>query len=177
METVISIGDIHGDFKVILEVLFNELHKKKKNSILLLIGQGPLMDEIKEKVEMLGISDSVKFLGQRGDVDELYQVFDVFCLPSLYEGLPVVGVEAQATGNLCILSDDMTKETKVLDSTKFMSLENTSEEWANAILKDAKWYKKHDTKEEVSKYGFNIEKEAEKLEKKYYECLGDQNVV
>ena len=157
--------------------IFNELHKKKKNSILLLIGQGPLMDEIKEKVEMLGISDSVKFLGQRGDVDELYQVFDVFCLPSLYEGLPVVGVEAQATGNLCILSDDMTKETKVLDSTKFMSLENTSEEWANAILKDAKRYKKHDTKEEVSKYGFNIEKEAEKLEKKYYECLGDQNVV
>lgn len=147
--------------------IFNELHKKKKNSILLLIGQGPLMDEIKEKVEMIGISDSVKFLGQRGDVDELYQVFDVFCLPSLYEGLPVVGVEAQATGNLCILSDDMTKETKVLDTTEFLSLKQSAQEWADTILILLKTYKKHNTKDEISKYGFNIENEAKKLEKYY----------
>lgn len=147
--------------------IFNELHKKKKNSILLLIGQGPLMDAIKEKVEMLGISDSVKFLGQRGDVDELYQVFDVFCLPSLYEGLPVVGVEAQATGNLCILSDDMTKETKVLDTTEFLSLKQSAQEWADTILILLKTYKKHNTKDEISKYGFNIENEAKKLEKIY----------
>lgn len=153
--------------------IFNEIHKKNNDSLLLLAGQGPLMDEMKEKVHNLGLDDNVQFLGQRNDANELYQAFDLFLLPSLYEGLPVVGVEAQASGNLCYLSDDMTKETKVLDSTKFMSLENTAEEWANAILKDAKNYKKHDTKEEVSKYGFNIEKEAEKLEKKYYEYLGD----
>ena len=151
--------------------IFNELHKKKKDSILLLIGQGPLMHEIKEKVEMLGISDSVKFLGQRGDVDELYQVFDVFCLPSLYEGLPVVGVEAQATGNLCILSDDMTKETKVLDTTEFLSLKQSAQEWADTILILLKTYKKHNTKDEISKYGFNIENEAKKLEEKYEELL------
>ena len=153
--------------------IFNEIHKKNNNSILLLAGQGPLEEEIKNKVKDLNLDDSVKFLGQRNDANELYQAFDLFLLPSLYEGLPLVGVEAQASGNLCYLSNDMTKETKVLDSTKFMSLENTAEEWANAILKDAKRYKKHDTKEEVSKYGFNIEKEAEKLEKKYYEYLGD----
>ena len=153
--------------------IFNEIHKKNNDSLLLLAGQGPLMDEMKEKVHNLGLDDNVQFLGQRNDANELYQAFDLFLLPSLYEGLPVVGVEAQASGNLCYLSNDMTKETKVLDSTKFMSLENTTEEWANAILKDAKRYKKHDTKEEVSKYGFNIEKEAEKLEKKYYEYLGD----
>lgn len=157
--------------------IFNEIHKKNNDSLLLLAGQGPLMDEMKEKVHNLGLDDNVQFLGQRKDANELYQAFDLFLLPSLYEGLPLVGVEAQASGNLCYLSNDMTKETKVLDSTKFMSLENTAEEWANAILKDAKRYKKHDTKEEVSKYGFNIEKEAEKLEKKYYEYLGDQNVV
>lgn len=153
--------------------IFNEIHKKRKDSLLLLAGQGPLMEEMKEKVHNLGLDNCVQFLGQRKDANELYQVFDLFLLPSLYEGLPVVGVEAQASGNLCYLSNDMTKETKVLDSTKFMSLENTAEEWANAILKDAKRYKKHNTKEEVSKYGFNIEKEAEKLEKKYYEYLGD----
>ena len=153
--------------------IFNEIHKKNNDSLLLLAGQGPLIDEMKEKVHNLELDDYVRFLGQRKDANELYQSFDLFLLPSLYEGLPVVGVEAQASGTLCYLSNDMTKETKVLDSTKFMSLENTAEEWANAILKDAKEYKKHDTKEEVSKYGFNIEKEAEKLEKKYYEYLGD----
>lgn len=153
--------------------IFNEIHKKNKDSLLMLVGQGPLMNEIQAKVNNLGLKDSVIFLGQRSDVNELYQAMDVFILPSLYEGLPVVGVEAQASGNLCYLSTDMTKETKVLDSTKFMSLSNSAEEWANAILKDARNYKKHDTKEEVSKYGFNIEKEAEKLEKKYYEYLGD----
>lgn len=150
--------------------IFYEIKKKNSDSILLLAGHGPLMDEMKEKVHILGIQDSVMFLGQRKDVNELYQVFDLFLLPSLYEGLPVVGVEAQASGNLCYLSDDMTKETKVLDSTKFMSLSNSAEEWANIILKDAKRYHKHDTKEEVSKYGFNIEEEAKKLEN-YYESL------
>ena len=153
--------------------IFNELHKKNNNSILLLAGQGPLKKEMEEKVHALGIEDSVLFLGQRSDVDELYQAFDLFLLPSLYEGLPVVGVEAQASGNLCYLSDDMTKETKVLDSTVFMSLDKNAEEWAEAILKDAKNYKKHNTKEEVSKNGFDIEKEADKLIKKYYEYLGD----
>lgn len=143
--------------------IFYEIYKKKDNSLLLLAGQGPLTDEIKNKVKSLKLENSVKFLGQRNDIDMLYQAFDVFLLPSLYEGLPVVGVEAQASGNLCYLSNDMTKETKVLDSTVFMSLNSTAEEWADIILKDAKKYKKHDTKEEVSKYGFNIEKEAEKL--------------
>lgn len=151
--------------------IFNEIYKKNNNSILLLAGQGPLLEEIKEKVRKIKLEKNVIFLGQRKDVNELYQAFDIFVLPSLYEGLPVVGIEAQATGNLCILSDDMTKETKILDSTKFMSLSNTAEEWADEILNNVKNYKKHDTKDEVSKYGFNIENEAEKLQKKYYEFL------
>lgn len=147
--------------------IFNELHKKEKNSILLLVGQGPLIEEMKEKVNKLNMNDCVKFLGQRNDANELYQSFDVFILPSLYEGLPVVGVEAQASGLLCVLSDDMTKETKVLDSTVFMSLDNTASEWSENILNSLNKYKRHNTKEEVSKYGFNIEQEAKKLETKY----------
>ncbi len=153
--------------------IFNEIHKIDKKTLLLLAGQGPLMDEMKQKVKDLDIDNSVKFLGQRSDAAELYQAFDLFLLPSLYEGLPVVGVEAQASGNLCYLSDDMTKETKVLDSTKFMSLSQSAKEWADNILKDLKTYKKHDTKKEVSDYGFNIELEAKKLVKKYNELMGD----
>ena len=131
------------------------------------------MEEMKEKVKILGIEDSVKFLGQRNDINELYQAFDVFCLPSLYEGLPVVGIEAQATGNLCILSDDMTKETKVLDSTLFMSLNNTAEEWASKILESVKKYKKHDTRIEVSRRGFNIKEECKKIENEYFKYIGE----
>ncbi len=149
--------------------IFNEVHKQKENSILLLAGQGPLMEEMKEKVKILGIEDSVKFLGQRNDINELYQAFDVFCLPSLYEGLPVVGVEAQATGLLCVFSDDMTKETKVLDTTEFLSLNQSVEEWAYTILKKYKSFKRKNCTNEISKKDFNIKKEANKLTQKYYE--------
>mgnify|MGYP004525208503 CR=1 FL=1 len=147
--------------------IFNEVHKQKENSILLLAGQGPLMVEIKEKVKVFGIEDSVKFLGQRNDINELYQAFDVFCLPSLYEGLPVVGVEAQATGLLCVFSDDMTKETKVLDTTEFLSLNQSAEEWAHNILYDVKKYKRVDTSKEMTAKNFNIKEETKKLEEYY----------
>ena len=147
--------------------IFNEIHKKNNASILLLAGQGPLMEDIKNKVKDLNLEDSVKFLGQRNDANELYQAFDVFLLPSLYEGLPVVGVEAQAAGLLCYLSDDMTKETKVLDITKFMSLNDTPEEWAKNILDDVKKYKRIDTSKEMTAKNFNIKEEAKKLEKYY----------
>ena len=147
--------------------IFNETHKKNKNSILLLAGQGPLMEEMKEKVKILGIEDSVIFLGQRNDINELYQAFDVFCLPSLYEGLPVVGVEAQATGLLCIFSDDMTKETKVLDTTEFLSLKKNAEEWCDSLLKKNKNFKRMNHKEEIYNNGFDIVNEIHKLENYY----------
>ena len=147
--------------------IFNEVHKKNPSSLLLLIGQGPLKEEMENKVKEFKLNDSVRFLGQRNDVNELYQAFDVFCLPSLYEGLPVVGVEAQASGLLCILSNAMTKETKVLNITKFISLNNTPEEWADNILDDVKRYKRIDTSKKMTYKSFNIKEEAKKLEKYY----------
>ena len=92
----------------------------------------------------------------------------------MYEGLPVVGVEAQASGLLCILSDAMTKETKVLESTKFNSLENNSLSWADLILNSMKNYKRNDTSEEMTENKFNIKIECEKLEKKYCILLGGE---
>lgn len=148
--------------------IFDEIHKQNNNSILLLAGQGPLMEEMKEKVKKLNLEDNVIFLGQRSDINELYQVFDVFLLPSLYEGLPVVGVEAQATGLLCELSRDMTKETKVLDTTRFISLDKSAKEWSSIILDDYSKFKRNDTAFEITKNNFNIKKEASKLEDKYF---------
>lgn len=153
--------------------IFNEVYKQNNNSLLLLAGQGPLIDEIKNKVKSLKLEKNVKFLGQRNDIDKLYQAFDVFLLPSLYEGLPVVGVEAQATGLLCELSNDMTKETKVLDTTMFISLNTSAEEWANNILDDVKKHKRIDSSKEMTDKNFNIKKETNKLEDIYNGLLDE----
>lgn len=151
--------------------IFNEIHKKNDSAILLLAGQGPLQEELKNKVYELGLASKVKFLGQINDTYKLYQALDIFVLPSLYEGLPVVGVEAQATGLLCELSNDITKETKVLNTTRFISLNISVEEWAKIILDDYSKFKRHDTTSEITKNNFNIKTETKKLEEKYEKLL------
>ena len=147
--------------------IFNEMHKENENSVLLLIGQGPLQNEIKEKVDKLGLANSVKFIGQVTNANDYYNAMDVFVLPSLYEGLPVVGVEAQANGMQCYFSTDMTKETKVLEKTEFVSLKLNAKEWSKKIIKDLDKNKREDTEKEMTEKGFNIKKESKKLEKIY----------
>lgn len=147
--------------------IFYEVYKKNNNSILLLVGQGPKTKEIKEKVASYNLQDNVLFLGQRKDANRLYQAFDVFLLPSLYEGLPVVGVEAQASGLPCLFSDDMTKETKILNTTIFLSLEVGTNHWGDTILNQYKNCMRNNKVDEFSIKGFNIELEANKLENIY----------
>ena len=147
--------------------IFNEMHKENENSVLLLIGQGTLQNEIKEKVDKLGLANSVKFIGQVTNANDYYNAMDVFVLPSLYEGLPVVGVEAQANGMQCYFSTDMTKETKVLEKTEFVSLKLNAKEWSKKIIKDLDKNKREDTEKEMTEKGFNIKKESKKLEKIY----------
>lgn len=148
--------------------IFNELHKQKENSILLLMGHGPLMNEIKEKVKSLELDNYVKFLGQRNDTNELYQAMDIFCLPSLYEGLPVVGIEAQASGLLCFFSNTMTKETKVINSTIFLPLNDSANKWKNIIINNFKNYRRMDVSNEIESKKFNIFVEVKKLENMYF---------
>lgn len=78
--------------------VFEEIHKRNTNSMLLLIGAGDLMAEVKALVKSKGMEDCVLFLSNRRDMAELYQSMDVFLMPSLHEGLGIVGVEAQAAG-------------------------------------------------------------------------------
>ena len=151
--------------------IFDEVYKLNENSILLIIGQGPLKEMLHDKVQRLNLQSNVLFLGQRQDANEIYQAMDVLCLPSLYEGLPVVGVEAQANGLLCELSSSMTKETKILDTTRFISLNESAEKWAKIILKDYKNYKRKDAEKEMTEKNFNIKVEAEKLEKEYIKII------
>ena len=112
--------------------IFNEVHKENTNSILLLIGQGPLMAEIKDKVEKLGIEKSVIFLGQRNDVNRLYQAMDVFVLPSLFEGLPVSLIEAQTNGLPCVVSEGVTEECRVTELVTRLPLDVSL--WADKVI-------------------------------------------
>lgn len=144
--------------------VFNEVHKENPNSKLILVGEGPLLENIKEKVKKLGLNDDVLFLGQRKDVNKLYSAMDVFCLPSLYEGLPVVGVEAQLNGLNCIFSQNITQEAIISkDSTKTLNL---SQEWQKTIIQNSKRIRKRSEKEERDNK-FNIKNEVETLQKQY----------
>jgi glycosyltransferase involved in cell wall biosynthesis len=154
--------------------IFNEVNKIEKDSILVLAGQGPLMDNIRRKVKYLKLDKNIIFLGQVNNVNELYQAFDVFLLPSLSEGLPVVGVEAQSSGLLCIFSNDMTKETKILESTIFMSLKTSPKIWAKVLLKLLNNHKRIDTTKEMTNGGFNIIQESKKMEEVYIELLKEK---
>lgn len=90
--------------------IFKELSRVNSNAVLLLAGDGPLRPKIEEKTAGLNLSDRVKFLGIRSDINRLIQAFDIFVFPSLYEGLPVTLIEAQGAGIPCLISDNITRE-------------------------------------------------------------------
>ena len=151
--------------------LINVFYKYKRlhnNAVLVLIGTGTLEHEIHRQAEQYGIGDDVLFLGLRDDVAELFNSFDCFVLPSLYEGLPVVGIEAQTNGVPCVFSDAITDEVKLLDSTTFLSLNESDDKWCAEIE-----YAMLKSKNRENAYliaaqkGFSIDIEAERL-KDYY---------
>lgn len=114
--------------------IFNEYNKRCPNSKLLLVGTGALEDEMKIKVDELNLKDKVIFAGFRNDVNDIMQAIDIFLLPSLCEGLPVVGVEAQAAGLPVFTSEKVvTEELKITDNVYFISLDKTAKEWADII--------------------------------------------
>ena len=121
--------------KFLIEI-FYETQKILPNSALLLIGEGPLMKSVKEQAISLGLEDKVIFLGRRIDVADLYNVMDIFVLPSLFEGLPVVAVEAQANNLPCVLADTITKEVAI-NKTFFINLSLSSIQWSKVIINES----------------------------------------
>lgn len=161
--------------KFLLDI-FNEISKKKENAVLLLIGKGELEKDIKKKIDKLGLNNRVMLLGVRSDVDVLYQAFDVFLLPSLFEGLPVVGIEAQAAGIQTIFSNTITKEVKISELAHFIDLNDTEEKWAEYIL-SLERYEHIDTSKDIEKYGYNMNKEAKRIMKFYINTLKENEFI
>lgn len=151
--------------------VFEEVVKIDKKVHLVLIGNGKLESEIKKQVEQKGISHNVSFMGFRTDVNEIVNAFDVLVMPSLFEGLPVTAVEAQALGVPVLFSDTITKEAALLPDSKFVSLNRTPIEWAKYILE----YKSHKHVDNPADYikrgGYDIVDETKKLQEFYISKL------
>lgn len=132
--------------------------------LLLCVGVGSKLSQIQQLSKKLGIDDCVKFLGQRTDVAELQNAFDVFVLPSLFEGFPIVAVEAQTSGLPCIVSETIDKTVDLCGLVKWLPIDN-AELWSQEFYKIAKKNISRDTYAEfVREKGFGIEESSKKLE-------------
>ncbi len=113
--------------------VFAKLLEKRPDSILLLVGSGEKEQELKNKAADLGIASDVRFLGSRSDVHELYQAMDVFVMPSHFEGIPLVGIEAQFAGLPCLFSDGVPQEVCFGKHCQFRSLSDPMSQWVEDI--------------------------------------------
>lgn len=140
--------------------IFSELYKKKPNSRLLLIGEGPLEDEIRTQIRRLQLENAVYLLGVRKDISAFMMAMDLYLFPSFYEGMPNTIIEAQASGLKCLLSDTITKEADITGLLKYISLKKNAKEWANIILKE-KNYTRKSTKKQFEESGYIIDSVVE----------------
>lgn len=154
--------------------IFAEFSKYDSSARLVLLGDGELLDTVKEKVRQLGLEEKVIFKGNVNNVNEWYQAFDCFMLPSVWEGLPVVGVEAQAADLPCIFSDTVTKEIALSEKAKFIHLKAPKLEWVNALKDALNMRERADNTRLISDKRYNIKREAAKLQNRYLE-LAEKN--
>lgn len=162
---------------VFLIEMFADLLKENQDYVLLLISDGALLKQIKEKTKSLGIFENVIFLGKTPDVNKYMQAMDMFVLPSLYEGLPVVLIEAQSAGLPCLVSDKVSSEANLTGTMKYIDIDKTSE-WIKQIeivknelscLDRTKSCNENNVR--ISDSGYAITKSAELLRDYYTEFL------
>jgi glycosyltransferase involved in cell wall biosynthesis len=148
--------------------IFNEVYKQRNDVVLVLIGEGGLMEDIKAKVESLGLKDKVYFMGNRPDIERYYQAFDYFVFPSTFEGFPGSVAEAQASGLRCLVSDKITREVALTELVTYKSIDETPKSWADDILKNADKIKaRKDHSDIIKEKNFDVKRQAQMLEKFY----------
>lgn len=147
--------------------IFKEIHDKNPNAVLLLLGKGELQDQIMTQTVQNGLEECVIFAGVHNDVSPYYQAMDVFVLPSLFEGLGIVAVEAQTAGLPCVISEGVSKECILTDElVSIQSLKDSPAQWATHILARVGLPRREHSRE-VMQNGFDISQTAEWLEDFY----------
>ncbi len=159
--------NIQKNHKRILDI-FHEYLKINSDAVLMLTGEGELEDDTKRRARELGIAEKVLFMGLRSDVAELYQAMDLFLMPSLYEGMPVVGVEAQACGLPCLFSAEITDEVVLSPMARRVPLADGDTKWAE-VMSDLLTCGTDRScgAEIVKKAGYDIKTEAKRIEDLY----------
>lgn len=117
--------------------VFKELTKRMPSSVLLLVGDGELKDDIILRSQELGVQDRVILTGVRADIPNLLSAMDVFVFPSMYEGMPNTVIEAQATGLACVISDSITKEANITGLVQYLPLDSGLDKWVDCIITQA----------------------------------------
>lgn len=151
--------------------IFNEVHKRCPESVLVFAGEGHLMPEVKRQVEELGLVDCVQFLGIRFDMNELMQGMDLFLFPSLYEGLGNVITEAQAVGLHSVASDVVPSEVKMTELVDFIPLSKSAKEWADCVVSYNNGYPRRNRHDDLKKAGYEIKSAAKELEDFYIDLM------
>lgn len=149
---------------------FAELVKLRPDSVLLCVGSGETEASVERSAAERGVADKVRLLGQRGDVNRLYQAFDAFALPSLYEGLGLVGVEAQEAGLPCFLSDTITREVNVTGAVRFLPIDDPKI-WAEELARVPFGPTRESTAKDFALY--DIEQQAPWLAEFYCKALAE----
>ena len=152
---------------VFLIEILSSMVKRNPSSILLLIGAGPLENRIREMVRIKGLERHVRFMGLREDVNDLLQVMDAFVLPSLYEGVSVALMEAQASGLPCFISAEQPEEAVITDQVSRLFLRRTADQWAAYIFEKCKNYQRKDVGADIQAAGYDIDSNVKKLEQFY----------
>lgn len=152
--------------------VFAQIARFDETAHLVLAGAGPLEGEIKHKVAQLGLDSRVHFLGQRSDTECLYQAFDVFALPSLFEGFPVVAIEAQASNLPCLFSDSITQEAVLGDAVKTLPINSAEALWAESFWDLAGSTNRAKNIEAITN-SFCIDNAAETLVSEYEAIVGE----
>ena len=148
--------------------IFKRILDLQPSAILFLIGSGPLMDDIKRRAADLDILDKVVFSGEHSNMPDYYQMMDVFVLPSLFEGLGIVNIEAQCSGLPCVVSSTVAPEAGITDLLSYQSLSNSPESWALSVLEKAKLFSERQSRrDEIQKNGFDIRMTAHQLQDMY----------
>lgn len=163
------VGRLHAqkNHEFLLKV-FKEIKKRKSNACLLLVGTGPLEHQIKEQVKTLGLEDTVLFLGNRSDMYRIYQAMDVFILPSLFEGLGIVAIEAQAAGIPVLCSEGVSKDANVSPIFHAKSLDASPVEWATQAIEVSNDKMAHtNTQKYIIEAGYDVKTTAKDMQEYY----------
>ena len=147
--------------------VFNEYNKIVPNSYLILVGKGGTIDSVKKKAESFGVINHVLFLGIRNDVDRIMQALDCFIMPSKYEGLPFVLVEAQCSGLYCIISDTINHDVEITDNIEFKSINSNPQEWSQSIANSMRNFTRKSQSMILQEKGYSIVDTVRYLENVY----------